>query len=128
MKSILNFVLVVLLCTGQPVSLFSADLMGEVSDSASREPVLFANVVVEKDGVLVGGATTNIDGQYLIKDLPGGKVSVKVSYVGYKSVEKVVYLRNDRINKLKIGLATSSVYLRGVMMCTSVSGVSSRDA
>ena len=56
-------------------------------DNASKEPIPFANVVAYRDGVQVGVATTNIEGEAFIKPLGPGKYSVKGVYVGYQAKE-----------------------------------------
>jgi hypothetical protein len=58
-----------------------------LQDKASKEVIPFANVVAYQDGVQVGVATTNIDGEAVIKPLAPGKYSVKGVFVGYKAAE-----------------------------------------
>jgi hypothetical protein len=63
-----------------------------LQDNATKEKIPFANVVAYKDGVQVGVATTNMDGEAFIKPLSPGKYTVKGVYVGYQAnkVEGVV--------------------------------------
>lgn len=56
-------------------------------DNTSKEPIPFANIVAYRDGVQVGVATTNIEGEAFIKPLGPGKYSVKGVYVGYQAKE-----------------------------------------
>jgi len=56
-------------------------------DKATNEAIPFANVVAFREGVQVGVATTNMDGEAIIKPLPPGKYSVKGVYVGYQATE-----------------------------------------
>jgi hypothetical protein len=58
-----------------------------LQDAATKEAIPFANVVAFKDGVQVGVATTNMDGEAFIKPLEPGKYSVKGVYVGYQAKE-----------------------------------------
>src|SRR3954469_9167539 len=58
-----------------------------LQDKATKEAIPFANVVAYKDGVQVGVATTNMDGEAFIKPLSPGKYSVKGVYVGYQALE-----------------------------------------
>lgn len=78
------------------VLFFGADLEaqtdnGEIrvvlQDKTTKETIPFANIVAYKDGVQVGVATTNIDGEAVIKPLPPGKYSIKGVYVGYTATE-----------------------------------------
>lgn len=59
-------------------------LKGKVIDKVTKEPLPFVNIVVELGGEQVNGATTDFDGNYLIKPIEAGKYDVKASYVGYK--------------------------------------------
>jgi hypothetical protein len=56
-------------------------------DNATKEAIPFANVVAYKDGVQVGVATTDMDGNATIKPLAPGKYTVKGVYVGYQAKE-----------------------------------------
>ncbi len=71
--------------------LFSQSDNGEIKvilkDNNTQETIPFANVVAYKDGVQVGVATTNIDGEASIKPLPPGKYTVKGIYVGFQATE-----------------------------------------
>ena len=58
-----------------------------LQDKATKEAIPFANVVAYKDGVQVGVATTNMDGEAFIKPLSPGKYTVKGVYVGYQASE-----------------------------------------
>ena len=58
-----------------------------LQDKATKEAIPFANIVAYKDGVQVGVATTNMDGEATIKPLAPGKYTVKGVYVGYQAAE-----------------------------------------
>ncbi|RQV99822.1 MAG: hypothetical protein EH225_10875, partial [Calditrichaeota bacterium] len=58
----------------------SGKIEGIVLDQESREPLIGVNVVVQ--GSLLG-ATTDVDGYFLILNVPAGTYSVEFSYVGY---------------------------------------------
>ncbi len=61
-------------------------LKGKVIDKTTKEPVPFANIVLENNGTMIGGATSDFDGNYQIKPIPPGKYSLKATYIGYKTV------------------------------------------
>ena len=58
-----------------------------LQDKATKEAIPFANVVAYRDGVQIGVATTNMDGEAMIKPLSPGKYTVKGVYVGYQASE-----------------------------------------
>jgi len=61
-------------------------LKGKVIDKETKEPIPFANIVLENNGTMTGGATSDFDGNYQIKPIPPGKYSLKATYIGYKTV------------------------------------------
>lgn len=63
------------------------ELKGEVKDDKG-EPVPFAAVVIEKDGVQVRGDATDFDGKYWIKGIPAGTYTVVFSSTGYQTTKK----------------------------------------
>ncbi len=65
----------------------SGTLKGKITDKTTKEPVPFANIIIEQGGKQYGGATTDFDGNYTIKPIAPGKYDIKASYVGYKSVK-----------------------------------------
>ena len=90
----------------------SGTLQGKVTDKDSKEPIPFANVVVELGGKVVNGGTTDIDGKYKIKPIQPGKYNVKVSYVGYKKkLYEGVIINANKIRFLNIELESSATNL-----------------
>lgn len=65
---------------------FAEKVAGVVTDATDGEPLIGASVMIkEKPGV---GVSTDLDGNYSIEVTPGQ--TLKVSYVGYNSMEKKV--------------------------------------
>src|SRR5687767_182786 len=58
-------------------------LEGKVSDATSGEGIIFANVVLFKNGNLITGTQTDLDGNYVFSSIDPGTYDVKVAYVGY---------------------------------------------
>ena len=93
----------------------SGTLKGKITDKATKEPIPFANVVVEVGGVQVGGATSDFDGNYLIKPVPPGKVDLKAYYVGYTPFQyKGVAVFPDKIQFQNIELTPATTTLSEV--------------
>ena len=61
-------------------------LKGVVTDKQTGEPLIGCNVVVKRNGEIINGARTDIDGIYTIKGLAKGAYDVEFSYIGYKTV------------------------------------------
>lgn len=62
----------------------TATLYGHVTDAENGEPILFGNVALFQNGVLVTGVETDFDGNYRIDSLTVGVYDVEAYYVGYR--------------------------------------------
>ena len=60
-------------------------LYGKVTEEDSGEPVLFGNVAIYKNGVLITGVETDLDGNYSFSNIDPGTYDVEVSYVGFQA-------------------------------------------
>ncbi len=69
---------------------------GQLRDAGSAEPVGFANIAVYtvEGGDLIGGTTSDIDGNFTIKDLPYGDYRLEVTFLGYEGEEMMLELNN----------------------------------
>lgn len=59
----------------------TGEISGNVSDST--EAIVGAVVIIENNNAL--GAITDIDGNFIIKNVPPGTYSIQISYFGYKN-------------------------------------------
>lgn len=59
-------------------------LQGKVTEEESGEPVLFGNVAIYKNRVLITGVETDLDGNYSFSNIDPGTYDVEVSYVGFQ--------------------------------------------
>lgn len=93
----------------------SAEIQGKVTDKDTEEGIPFANVVVERNGAFVTGATSDFDGFYSIKPITPGSYDVKVSFVGYqpKSINGVV-VNDGKITFLDMAIGSSAELLNVV--------------
>ncbi|MFZ4401325.1 MAG: carboxypeptidase-like regulatory domain-containing protein [Bacteroidales bacterium] len=80
----LFFSLGILLSVNLMVFSQSGELKGKITDKDTKEPIAFANIIIEQAGKQFGGSTTDFDGNYTIKPIPAGRYDVKATYVGYK--------------------------------------------
>ncbi len=58
-------------------------VMGKVIDQQSEEPLIGANVIIMGTSL---GAATDVNGNFIISQVPPGNYSVKTSYIGYQDV------------------------------------------
>lgn len=95
----------------------SGALKGKLLDKEKKEPVPFANIVLELGGTMIGGATSDFEGNYTIKPIPPGKYDVKASYVGYKtSMVTGIVISADQIKFLDIELEPTAQEIVGVVI------------
>jgi outer membrane receptor protein involved in Fe transport len=71
-------------------------VVGVVTDAANNQPLPFATVAVwqktVRDSSLAGGTQTDVQGKFTVSNLPAGRYSVSLSFVGYQSVNRLVTL------------------------------------
>ena len=72
----------------------SGQVSGKIVDASNNEALSFATIgffqIKDTKDSLVGGMTVPITGEFLFNNLPLGKLTAKISFVGYQSVSQVV--------------------------------------
>jgi outer membrane receptor protein involved in Fe transport len=90
----------------------SGTLKGKVIDKETKEPIPFANVIVEMGGTQAGGTTSDFDGNYTIKPLTPGKYDIKATYIGYKPMMiRGFIIKSDQIGYQNIDLEATATTL-----------------
>lgn len=89
-------------------------IAGKVLDRETREPIPFANVIVEGTQL---GAATNLNGEFVILNVPPGVYTVTASVVGYqkKSITDV-RVNVDFTTRLEFQLTQGSIDLPPVVV------------
>ena len=107
MKKIYLAVVLVVFSTLSALAQSDGAIKVILQDRDTKEPLPFANVIATKDGVQVGVATTNMEGEAFIKPLAPGKYSVKGVYVGYQPAQSEgVVVGEGKTAYVTLGLAT----------------------
>jgi hypothetical protein len=60
-------------------------LRGKIVDAVSNQPLIGVNVIVASSGVNIIGSTTDVEGNYRIVNVPVGRQTLQITYVGYES-------------------------------------------
>ena len=81
-KSALRAFLLLLCTCVLAVAAESGRIRGRVTEAESGEPLIGASVIVE--GTSLGGAT-DVNGEYLINNVPVGTVTLSASYISYQT-------------------------------------------
>lgn len=90
-------------------------LTGHITDSKTNEALVGATVML--DGTKIGGKT-NLNGDFVVKDIPFGTYTVSVSSIGYhpKKIDGLVI--NDSTQSLDIVLESTALNLQEVTVVT----------
>ena len=98
----------------------SGQVFGKIVDASNNEALPFATIGFfqtnnTKDS-LVGGMTVPITGEFLFTNLPLGKLTVKISFVGYQSVSQVIEVGEEALDLKSIRLTPDSKLLQEVQV------------
>jgi outer membrane receptor for ferrienterochelin and colicin len=92
-------------------------LVGTIKDAKTGEPLIGANIVIEGTTF---GAATNIDGEYVILNIPPGEYNVKYSFIGYETLlMKSVSITVDQTTILNIILNSQTIQVGEVVVTAS---------
>ena len=105
----------------------NATITGKINDSATNEPLIGVNVILlettrKVDLDALGktitiqtntnyGASTDIEGEFIIKNVPLGEYTLKAMYIGYKNKETPISIDEDRSYAFDIKLDISEIAL-----------------
>ena len=81
-----------ILIAASPVTIWAGQtgkISGKIIDKSTNEPMPGVNVVL--DGTMMGAAT-DLEGEYVILNVPPGKYALRASMIGYAS-QKVIDVR-----------------------------------
>ena len=91
-------------------------LKGKITDETG-ETVPFANVIVEKGGAQVAGASSDFDGNYDINPIPPGTYDLKASCIGYNAfVVKNIVIPANKITFYNIKMASGAIKIDEVVV------------
>jgi outer membrane receptor protein involved in Fe transport len=89
-------------------------ITGKVTDKTTNEPLPFVNIILVGTNL---GAATDIDGNYVILNIPPGNYNIKAQYIGYQPVlVENVSVSIDLTTTLDFTLSESAVELEEVVV------------
>lgn len=93
-------------------------IRGKVTDAATGEPLVGATVSLENTKF---ATIVNLDGSYVLKNVPAGRYEIKVKYSGYeKATEKNVEIKaGEDVKGINFQLKTESKELDNVIIRSS---------
>ena len=90
---------------------------GRVVDQDSGEPLVGASVVIQGTAT---GAVTDIDGNFVVRNIPSGSTVLLVNFIGYGQQKIDISGQSGEIKVDDINLVTAAVGLNEVMVMASM--------
>ena len=82
-------------------------IFGTITDASTGEPLIGCNVILQGTSF---GAATNLDGTYIIINIPPGKYTITASMIGYaKSNVTDVIVRSDLTTTINISITQEAI-------------------
>ncbi|MBW1298434.1 TonB-dependent receptor [Aquimarina litoralis] len=110
------FWLLLLFITVVKAQEFTQTIKGHVFDNASQEPIPYATVAILNVQPIIG-TTTDIEGNFILEDIPVGRYNIEVSFLGYEPliIPEIVVTSAKEVN-LTIELTESPYALDEVII------------
>ena len=104
----------------------NGSISGRVMDANLKEPLPYVNVIVkDKDNKIITGGITDNEGAFFVGKIPEGTISVEITFIGYKTVNKTITLEkgNYKVNLGDIQLVEDTESLDEVTVVAEVSTI-----
>jgi len=98
------------------ITIFSQNgkLTGIAYDSDTNEPLISANVIIMGTSL---GTATDLEGKFLILNVPPGKYHIKVSMIGYtKVIQRDVLVNIDRTTEIDFPLQDETLEIEQIVI------------
>ena len=97
----------------------SSNIFGVVADSSNGNVLIGANVIIE--GTSLGMATDNA-GKYSISNVAPGNYTIKVTYIGYETINKEITISDQNKYELNFDLKYTTVEGKTVVVTAQARG------
>ncbi|MFM1999336.1 MAG: hypothetical protein RL204_1283 [Bacteroidota bacterium] len=77
-------------------------ITGQVIDQTTKEAMAFATAILIKDGVTITGVVTDENGHFELKDVANDEYILRISYVGYTTLDVPIKLKES--TNLQLGI------------------------
>ena len=102
-------------------------ITGTVVEGDTQESVIQATVsLLKADSTKAANAVTNMNGQFTLTAPADGKYIVRVTYVGYKTLNKNVTVAGKPVNLGKLTINVDAVMLKGATVTSHLAKVQSK--
>jgi len=101
------FLLIIIFAASAVVFPQTGKLSGRITDAASGEPLIGANIIIEGT---TQGTASDLDGYYSILNLRPGSYTVRYQYIGYNSeVVKDIKITSDKTTTQDVKLSSAAI-------------------
>jgi len=125
MKYLLLFAITLLSLSTYGQRKTDANIVGDVKDIKTGEHIPFINVTLNNTVI---GTTTDATGHYFLKNLPIGTFTMRVSGVGYRTVEKEVVIEANQTIEVNFETQETSLSLNEVVVSANRNETNRREA
>lgn len=115
MKKLLFITLIILISTFDSYSQSqNGEIKGKVIEANNNLPIPFANVLIVGTNL---GASTDLNGNFLIKNVPVGIYQLRASVIGYTpQVKNDIMVKPNRITEVNFELVTQAIEIENVVV------------
>jgi hypothetical protein len=108
------FILVIMLSPNLSAQEITQTIKGTVFDNETNTPLVGATVVIKESNPLKG-STTDLDGKFRLENVPVGRYSLLISYLGYETVTvPEILVTSSKEVIINTGLQQSGIKMNGV--------------
>jgi iron complex outermembrane recepter protein len=97
----------------------SYPLRGVVTDIATNEPIVGANIIVNGTNI---GTSTNAEGAFSLPGMVSGSYTLTIRSVGYRTIQYSVRLPEDATSRLEISLEQTVINFDEIVVTSSPTG------
>jgi TonB-dependent receptor len=97
----------------------NASIEGVVRDSQTGEPLPGANIVIVRTSL---GASTDVEGRFIIRNVPTGAYTIRAAYVGYQQKTVTVQVKDGETLRQDFKLAAVGVEGQEVVITAQAAG------
>ena len=104
-------------------------ISGKVIDLTSKQPLPYVNIIIkDASKKIITGGITDDNGFFSIKNIPEGKNTIEIQFIGYKTFSKLVSVsgKSSKINLGTISLEEDSTTLDEVEVRAETSSVTQK--
>lgn len=118
-KVSLFFIFILALSLQTTILAQSGSIKGIVYDREAKSPLVGANIIIQGTSL---GAASDLDGNYLINNLPAGRHQIVISYIGYNSDTVTITISANKVLERNFYVSANSIQGKTVVITAQAQG------